>query len=109
MKYKKIRRRRLTKFGKIFFSLITVLMIGIFSLCFINSKNKLYKKQETDNYSIEINYPNVKNENLLAYSTEYIKNKEEEFKNDISVQNRLLYRTIRVLLELFCGLGSQVL
>ena len=57
MKYKKIRRRRLTKFGKIFFSLITVLMIGIFSLCFINSKNKLYEKQETDNYSIEINYP----------------------------------------------------
>ena len=84
MKYKKIRRRRLTKFGKIFFSLITVLMIGIFSLCFINSKNNLYEKQETDNYSIEINYPKVKNENLLAYSTEYIKNKEEEFKNDIS-------------------------
>ena len=84
MKYKKIHKRRLTKFGKIFLSLIIVLMIGIFSLCFINSKNKLYEKQETDNYSIEINYPNVKNENLLAYSTEYIKNKEEEFKNDIS-------------------------
>ena len=84
MKYKKIHKRRLTKFGKIFFSFIIVMMIGIFSLCFINSKNNLYEKQETDNYSIEINYPKVKNENLLAYSTEYIKNKEEEFKNDIS-------------------------
>ena len=84
MKYKKIHKRRLTKFGKIFLSLIIVLMIGIFSLCFSNSKNNLYEKQETDNYSIEINYPKVKNENLLAYSTEYIKNKEEEFKNDIS-------------------------
>ena len=84
MKYKKIHKRRLTKFGKIFLSLIIVLMIEIFSLCFSNSKNNLYEKQETDNYSIEINYPKVKNENLLAYSTEYIKNKEEEFKNDIS-------------------------
>lgn len=42
MKYKKIHKRRLTKFGKIFLSLIIVLMIGIFSLCFSNSKNNLY-------------------------------------------------------------------
>ena len=77
MKYKKIHKRRLTKFGKIFFSFIIVMMIGIFSLCFINSKNNLYEKQETDNYSIEINYPKVKNENLLYYTTEYIKKKEE--------------------------------
>ena len=70
MKYKKIHKRRLTKFGKIFFSFIIVMMIGIFSLCFINSKNNLYEKQETDNYSIEINYPIVFYDNLLAYSTE---------------------------------------
>ncbi len=91
MEYKKTHKRRLTKFGKRFFAFTIVLMIGI-SVLSLNSSNRNLSekgiidnyKEETDNYLVEINYPKVNNKNLLAYANEYLQNKEEEFKNDIS-------------------------
>lgn len=91
MEYKKNHKRKLTKFGKKFFAFTIVLMIGISVLCFNNSNRNLSEKgiidnykEETNNYLVEINYPKVNNKDLLAYANEYLQNKEEEFKNDIS-------------------------
>ena len=91
MEYKKNHKRKLTKFGKKFFAFTIVLMIGISVLCLNNSNRNLSEKgiienykEETDNYLVEINYPKVNNKDLLAYVKEYLQNKEEEFKNDIS-------------------------
>ena len=82
MEYKKNHKIKLTKFGKKFFAFTIVLIIGISVLCLNNSNRNL--KEETNNYLVEINYPKVNNKDLLAYVKEYLQNKEEEFKNDIS-------------------------
>ena len=82
MEYKKNYKIKLTKFGKKFFAFTIVLIIGISVLCLNNSNRNL--KEETNNYLVEINYPKVNNKDLLAYVKEYLQNKEEEFKNDIS-------------------------
>jgi len=91
MAYKKNHKRRLTKFGKIFFGFTIVSMVGTFCLCLnhfniflLDKKNVDIYKEEADNYLIEINYPKVNNKSILAYANEYLQNKEEEFKNDIS-------------------------
>ena len=91
MEYKKNHKRKLTKFGKKFFAFTIVLIIGISVLCLNNSNRNLSEKgiidnykEETNNYLVEINYPKVNNKDLLAYVKEYLQNKEEEFKNDIS-------------------------
>ena len=91
MEYKKNHKIKLTKFGKKFFAFTIVLIIGISVLCLNNSNRNLSEKgiienykEETDNYLVEINYPKVNNKDLLAYVKEYLQNKEEEFKNDIS-------------------------
>lgn len=83
MKYKKRQVKKLSKFGKVFFSVIIISIIGICSLFFKEDKNIFYEMEETDDYIIEINYPEVENEELIAYSIEYIKEKEEDFKNEI--------------------------
>ena len=82
MEYKKNHKIKLTKIGKKFFAFTIVLIIGISVLCLNNSNRNL--KEETNNYLVEINYPKVNNKDLLAYVKEYLQNKEEEFKNDIS-------------------------
>ena len=91
MEYKKNHKIKLTKFGKKFFAFTIVLIIGISVLCLNNSNRNLSEKgiidnykEETNNYLVEINYPKVNNKDLLAYVNEYLQNKEEEFKNDIS-------------------------
>ena len=91
MEYKKNHKIKLTKFGKKFFAFTIALMIGISVLCLNNSNRNLSEKgiienykEETNNYLVEINYPKVNNKDLLAYVKEYLQNKEEEFKNDIS-------------------------
>ena len=91
MEYKKNHKRKLTKFGKKIFAFTIVLMIWISVLCLNNSNRNLSEKgiidnykEETNNYLVEINYPKVNNKDLLAYANEYLQNKEEEFKNDIS-------------------------
>lgn len=81
---KKRYKRRLTKFGKIFFGCCFVMAIGIISLCFYQTKHKFYVKEENDNYLVEINYPKLENKNLIAYSNDYIESKEKEFKDYIS-------------------------
>ena len=73
MKYKK-KKIKLTKFGKIFFSLIGIFIISIFMLSINSFKHRFYKVEESDKYLIEINYPQVKNKSIIAYSKEYIKN-----------------------------------
>ena len=80
--YQKNHKIKLTKFGKKFFAFTIVLIIGISVLCLNNSNRNL--KEETNKYLVEINYPKVNNKDLLAYVKEYLQNKEEEFKNDIS-------------------------
>ena len=82
MKYKK-KKIKLTKFGKIFFSLIGIFIISIFMLSINSFKHRFYKVEESDKYLIEINYPQVKNKSIIAYSKEYIKNMENDFKNNI--------------------------
>lgn len=89
MKCKKKRVKRLSKFGKIFFSVIIVLIISVCSLFFKENKNIFYEIEETDDYIVEINYPEIKNDELIAYSTDYIKEKEEEFKNEIAIGENL--------------------
>ena len=91
MEYKKNHKIKLIKFGKKFFAFTIVLIIGISVLCLNNSNRNLSEKgiienykEETNNYLVEINYPKVNNKDLLAYVNEYLQNKEEEFKNDIS-------------------------
>lgn len=81
---KKIHRRRLTRFGKIFFSGCFVIIVSIIGICFKTSKHNFYVLEENENYLVEINYPKLENKNLLAYSDEYIENKEKEFKDNIS-------------------------
>ncbi len=63
MEYRKSHKRRLTKFGKIFFCFTIILMIGFLSLYVNNSNRNLFGKGKTDNYKeeannylIEINY-----------------------------------------------------
>lgn len=81
---KKRHKRRLTKFGKLFFLGIFALTVSILSLTFINHQRDFYEKEQNKNYTVEINYPNVKSKQLLAYSDDYIKNKKKEFKEEIS-------------------------
>ena len=66
MKYKK-KKIKLTKFGKIFFSLIGIFIISIFMLSINRFKHRFYKVEESDKYLIEINYPQVKNKSIIAY------------------------------------------
>ena len=84
MTIKKRHKRRLTKFGKLFFLGIFALTVSILSLTFINHQRDFYEKEQNKNYTVEINYPNVKSKQLLAYSDDYIKNKKKEFKEEIS-------------------------
>lgn len=81
---KKRHRRRLTKFGKIFLSYCFIMIIGIISLFFNQTKDNFYMKEENDNYLVEINYPKLANRNLMTYSSDYIESKEKEFKDNIS-------------------------
>ena len=85
MAYKKNHKRRLTKFGKIFFGFTIVSMVGTFCLCLnhfniflLDKKNVDIYKEEADNYLIEINYPKVNNKSILAYANEYLQNKEKK-------------------------------
>lgn len=84
---KKRRKRRLTKFGKLFFSVIFILTVLILSLTFMNHQKSYYEKEENKNYIVEINYPNVKSKQLIAYSDNYIKSKEKEFKDKIPMED----------------------
>ena len=86
---KKRYKRRLTKFGKLFFSGIFGLTVLILSLVFINHQRVFYEKDENKNYIVEINYPKVKSKQLLAYTDDYIKNKKKEFKEEISKEEPL--------------------
>lgn len=86
---KKRHKRRLTKFGKLFFLGIFALTVSILSLTFINHQRDFYEKEQNKNYTVEINYPNVKSKQLLAYSDDYIKNKKKEFKEEISKEEPL--------------------
>ena len=86
---KKRYKRRLTKFGKLFFSGIFGLTVLILSLAFINHQRVFYEKDENKNYIVEINYPKVKSKQLLAYTDDYIKNKKKEFKEEISMEEPL--------------------
>ena len=86
---KKRYKRRLTKFGKLFFSGIFGLTVLILSLAFINHQRVFYEKDENKNYIVEINYPKVKSKQLLAYTDDYIKNKKKEFKEEISMEDPL--------------------
>ena len=86
---KKWYKRRLTKFGKLFFSGIFGLTVLILSLAFINHQRVFYEKDENKNYIVEINYPKVKSKQLLAYTDDYIKNKKKEFKEEISKEEPL--------------------
>ena len=86
---KKRHKRRLTKFGKLFFSGIFGLTVSILSLTFINHQKVFYEKEENKNYIVEINYPNIKSKQLLAYTDDYIKNKKKEFKEEISMEDVL--------------------
>ena len=86
---KKRHKRRLTKFGKLFFSGIFGLTVSILSFTFINHQRVFYEKEENKNYIVEINYPNVKSKQLLAYTDDYIKNKKKEFKEEISKEEPL--------------------
>ena len=86
---KKGHKRRLTKFGKLFFSGIFGLTVSILSLTFINHQKVFYEKEENKNYIVEINYPKVKSKQLLAYTDDYIKNKKKEFKEEISMEEPL--------------------
>ena len=86
---KKRHKRRLTKFGKLFFSGIFGLTVSILSLTFINHQKVFYEKEENKNYIVEINYPKVKSKQLLAYTDDYIKNKKKEFKEEISMEEPL--------------------
>lgn len=86
---KKRYKRRLTKFGKLFFSGIFGLTVLTLSLAFINHQRVFYEKDENKNYIVEINYPKVKSKQLLAYTDDYIKNKKKEFKEEISKEEPL--------------------
>ena len=86
---KKRHKRRLTKFGELFFLGIFALTVSILSLTFINHQRDFYEKEQNKNYTVEINYPNVKSKQLLAYSDDYIKNKKKEFKEEISKEEPL--------------------
>lgn len=75
---------KLTKFGKLFFIGCIALISFTSFLCFKQPKQSFHEEEENENYSIEINYPKVNNENLIAYSNDYIQDKKKEFKNEIS-------------------------
>lgn len=75
---------KLTKFGKLFLIVCIALISLTIFLYFKQPKQSFHEEEENENYSIEINYPKVNNENLIAYSNEYIQDKKKEFKNDIS-------------------------
>lgn len=89
MTLKKRHKRRLTKFGKLFFSGIFVLVATVFSFTFVNHQKSYYEKEENKNYIVEINYPNVKSKQLVAYSDRYIENKKKEFKEEIPIEDDL--------------------
>ena len=84
---KKRYKKRLTKFGKVFFCIFVLLSISSTILFFGLLKDNFYEKKETDTYLIEINYPNLKNKNLMNYSNNYIQDKEKQFKNIINNMN----------------------
>lgn len=89
MMYKKRHRRKLNKLGKMFLIGIITLGIGLFSLFFPKGGNTFYEQEETDNYLVEINYPKVASKALITYSNDYIKDKKEEFMNQISDSDEL--------------------
>lgn len=77
------KRRRLTKFGKVF--VLSTLFLVVFSLIGLvrHTSRNFYEKEETDHYLVEIKYPNFENKQLLAYTDEYIENQKAEFFNAI--------------------------
>ena len=82
MNYKKKHKIRLTKTGKILFSVIIVIFLSI--IIFTNStKETFYLKEENDLYIMEIKYPRINNKILLADATDYINNKKDEFKENM--------------------------
>ena len=82
MKYKKKHKIRLTKTGKILFSIIIFIFLSI--ILFTNSnKETFYLKEENDLYVMEIKYPRINNKMLLADATDYINNKKDEFKENM--------------------------
>ena len=86
IKYKKS-KIRLTKIGKIVFSISFILLT---SMIFMVSKlfyHKYYIKEEKSDYIVEINFPKLKNKNLISYSNNYINTKKNEFKQNINNLN----------------------
>lgn len=82
MKYKKKYKIRLTKTGKLLFSIIIFIFLSI--ILFTNSnKETFYLKEENDLYVMEIKYPRISNKMLLADATDYINNKKDEFKENM--------------------------
>lgn len=80
-KYKK-HHLKLTLFGKIFFSFLMIALVAPFTIL-INTKNQFYEKEENEKYTIEIEYPKLKNENVVKLTKEYIDEKKQEFINEI--------------------------
>ena len=81
MQYNNKHKLKLTKTGKIFFSII----LGCFLACILFNKDNeiLYLNKETDKYTMEIEYPKINNKTLLADAKGYINNKKNEFESSI--------------------------
>lgn len=78
---------RLTKIGKIVFSASFIILT---SMIFMVSKlfyHKYHIKEEKSDYIVEINFPKLKNKNLISYSKNYINTKKKEFKQNINNLN----------------------
>lgn len=78
----KRKKRRLTKFGKLFFGIVFICICSI-SLFFCFPKNHLYEKKETKNYVIQIEYPHLSDKNLANYTREYIGDKKRQFIDNV--------------------------
>lgn len=88
MKKFKRKRIRLTKFGKIFFSAIALIIICSIFL-FKNKNEGLFFNEETDKYTIEIEYPKLKNKNIATYTQNYLDGKKEEFVKEVNEYENL--------------------
>lgn len=82
MKCKRKHRVKLTAFGKIFFSFIFLIIASAFFL-FRDSNNKFYEKEETKKYTIEIEYPKLRNKSAAEFTKNYINEKKQEFIKEI--------------------------
>lgn len=74
MKCRSKKSIKLTKFGKIFFSSIALVIIGIFSIVFQSGND-----DSNDKYIFEINYPKLQNKAIAKAIKKYIDEKKENF------------------------------